>query len=143
LELALFFRQKEPPTPRCGLAPPPNDTSPLANVSYYKPGTSMQDNIHLFVRPPKDVGGFYTVEDIAKNVLAYGRTLQEIAIEWHRIDSQKVRSQRLQLSLGRTWRITKKLAGTYSNISDTSSPSLRNTPPQSGHADSFGSWLRV
>jgi hypothetical protein len=27
-------------------------------------------------------------------------------------------------------RITKKLAGTYSNISDTSSPSLRNTPPQ-------------
>ena len=31
----------------------------------------------------------------------------------------------------------------YSNISDTSSPSLRNTPPQSGHADSFGSCLRV
>jgi hypothetical protein len=24
--------------------PPPNDTSPLADVSYYKPGTSMQDH---------------------------------------------------------------------------------------------------
>ena len=68
--------------------PPPNDTSPLASVSYYKPGTSMQDNIHLFVRPPKDASGFYTVEDIAKNVLAYGRTLEEIAIKWHRIDDQ-------------------------------------------------------
>jgi pyrimidine deaminase RibD-like protein len=68
--------------------PPPNDTSPLADVSYYKPGTSMQDNIHLFVRPPKDTSGFYTVEDIAKNVLAYSRTLEEIAIKWHRIDDQ-------------------------------------------------------
>ena len=28
----------------------------------------------------------------------------------------------LQLNLGRTWRMTKKLAGTYSNISDESSP---------------------
>jgi pyrimidine deaminase RibD-like protein len=68
--------------------PPPNDTSPLANASYYKPGTSMQDNTHLFVRPPTDTSGFYTVEDIAKNVLAYGRTLEEIAIKWHRIDDQ-------------------------------------------------------
>jgi hypothetical protein len=60
---------------------PPNDTSPLANVSYYKLGTSMLDNIHMFVRPPKDAGGFYTVEDAAKNVLAHGRTPEEIAIE--------------------------------------------------------------
>ena len=30
-------------------------------------------------------------------------------------------------------------AGTYSSISETSSPSLRNSPPQSGQADSFGS----
>jgi pyrimidine deaminase RibD-like protein len=72
------------------VAPPANDTSPLANVSYYKPGTSMQDNIHLFVRLPKDDGGFFTVEDIKKNVLAWGRTLQEIAIKWHQIDDQKV-----------------------------------------------------
>src|SRR5205823_3686815 len=55
---------------------PPNDTSPLANVSYYRLGTSMQDNIHLFLRPPKHDGGFYTVEDGAKSVLAYGRTLE-------------------------------------------------------------------
>ncbi len=70
-------------------APPPNDASPLANCSYYKPGTSMADNIHLFVRPPKD-GGFYTIEDANKTVLAWAKTIDEIAIEWHRIDRQKV-----------------------------------------------------
>lgn len=69
---------------------PPNDTSSLAHASYYKPGTSMTDNIHLHVRPPKDAGGFYTIEDNAKNVLAYGRTLEEIAVKWHQIDRQKV-----------------------------------------------------
>jgi len=74
---------------------PPNDTSPLANVSYYKLGTSMQDNIHLFVRPPKNAGGFYTVEDAANNVLAHGRTIDEIAVEWHRIDDQKVIVEKL------------------------------------------------
>jgi hypothetical protein len=68
----------------------PNDTDAIANVSYYKLGTSMQDNIHLVVRPPKDAGGFYTIEDAAKNVLAHGRTLQEIGGEWRRIDTQKV-----------------------------------------------------
>jgi hypothetical protein len=55
----------------------------------------MTDNIHLFVRPPKDAGGFYTTEDAAKNVLAHGRTLEEIAIEWHRIDDQKVIVEKL------------------------------------------------
>jgi pyrimidine deaminase RibD-like protein len=75
--------------------PPPNDTSPLANVSYYKLGTSMEDNIHLFVRPPKLADGFFTVEDAARNVLAYGRTLEEIAIAWHRIDGQKVIVEKL------------------------------------------------
>jgi pyrimidine deaminase RibD-like protein len=74
---------------------PPNDTSPLANVSYYRLGTSMLDNIHMFVRPPKDAGGFYTVEDAAKNVLAHGRTPEEIAIEWHRIDKQRVIVEKL------------------------------------------------
>jgi len=74
---------------------PPNDTSPLANASYYKLGTSMHDNIHLFVRPPKNAGGFYTVEDAAKNVLAHGRTIDEIAVEWHRIDRQKVIVEKL------------------------------------------------
>ncbi len=69
--------------------PPPNDTSPLANVSYYKLGTSMADNTHFFVRPPKDAGGFFTVEDAAKTVLAHARTLDEIAIAWHGMDDRK------------------------------------------------------
>ena len=76
-------------------APPPNDTNAIANVSYYKPGTSMQNNIHLVVRPPKEVGGFYTIEDSAKNVLAHGRTLEEIGVEWRRIDTQKVLVEKL------------------------------------------------
>ena len=75
--------------------PPPNDTNAIANVSYYKPGTSMQDNIHLIVRPPKDAGGFYTIEDAARNILAYGRTLEEIGVEWRRIDTQKVLVEKL------------------------------------------------
>ncbi|MFI5089080.1 MAG: deaminase [Terriglobales bacterium] len=75
--------------------PPPNDTSPLANVSYYKLGTSMEDNTHFFVRPPKDDGGFYTLEDAVKNVLAYGRTIEEIAVQWHRMDDQKVIEEKL------------------------------------------------
>src|SRR5271165_3994193 len=75
--------------------PPPNDTAPLANVSYYKPGTSMADNTHMFVRPPKEAGGFFTVEDSAKNVLAYGRTFEEIATEWRRIDAHKVIVEKL------------------------------------------------
>jgi pyrimidine deaminase RibD-like protein len=74
---------------------PPNDTPPLANVSYYKLGTSMQDNIHLFVRPPKDAGGLFTIEDGAKNVLAHGETLEEIAVKWHQIDTQKVVVEKL------------------------------------------------
>ena len=68
---------------------PPNDTSPLANVSYYKLGTSMSDNTYFYVRPPKEAGGFFTVEDAVKNVMAHGRTVEEIAIEWHRMDDQK------------------------------------------------------
>jgi hypothetical protein len=74
---------------------PPNDTSPLANVSYYKVGTSMQDNTHFYVRPPKNADGFYTVEDAVQNVIAHGRTLEEIAIEWHRMDKQKVIAEKL------------------------------------------------
>jgi pyrimidine deaminase RibD-like protein len=70
--------------------PPPNDTPPLADVSYNKPGTPMTENIYLFVRPPKKGGKFFTVEDAAKTVLAGGQTLQEIAIKWHQIDDQKV-----------------------------------------------------
>jgi len=49
----------------------------------------MADNTHFFVRPPKDVGGFYTVEDAAKTVLAHARTLDEIAIAWHGLDDRK------------------------------------------------------
>jgi len=78
------------------IAPPPNDTSPEATASYYKPGTSMADNIHLFVRPPKNDGGFFTIEDAAKNVLAWGQTMQDIAVRWHQIDDQKVIVEGLQ-----------------------------------------------
>jgi pyrimidine deaminase RibD-like protein len=76
--------------------PPPNDTSPLANVSYYKPGTPMTDNTHFFVRPPKQGGGFFTVEDITKKVLASGQTLEEIALRWRQMDDQKVIVEGLQ-----------------------------------------------
>jgi pyrimidine deaminase RibD-like protein len=69
--------------------PPANDTSPLANVSYYKPGTPMTDNTHFFVRPPKEGGGFFTIEDIARKVVAGGQTLEEIALKWHQMDDQK------------------------------------------------------
>src|ERR1700719_2737381 len=75
--------------------PPPNNTNAIANVSYHKPRTSMQDNIHLLVRPPKAAGGFYTIEDGARNVLAHGRTLEEIGVEWRRIDTQKVLVEKL------------------------------------------------
>jgi pyrimidine deaminase RibD-like protein len=70
--------------------PPPNDTSPLASVSYYKLGTPMEENTHFFVRPPKDSGVFYTIEDANKNVLAHARSIEEIALEWHKMDKYKV-----------------------------------------------------
>jgi pyrimidine deaminase RibD-like protein len=70
--------------------PPPNCTSPLSNVSYNKPGTPMTDNIYLFVRPPKEGGEFFTVEDANKKVLAYARSINEIAVEWNRIQSEKL-----------------------------------------------------
>lgn len=69
--------------------PPANNTPPLANVSYYKLGTSMADNTHFFVRPPRDADGFYTVEDADKTVLAHARTIEEIAIAWHAMDDRK------------------------------------------------------
>lgn len=81
---------------RAEVPPPPNDTSPLANVSYYKPGTSMADNIHLFVRPPKNNGGFFTIEDISRNVLAWSKKFDEIAMKWHQIDDQKTIVEKLQ-----------------------------------------------
>lgn len=75
--------------------PPPNDTPPKATQSYNKPGTPMTDNIHLFFRPPKETGGFYTIEDIGRNVLACSRTFDEAAVKWHQIDTQKVLIERL------------------------------------------------
>jgi hypothetical protein len=75
--------------------PPPNDTPPKATQSYNKPGTPMTDNIHLFFRPPKETGGFYTIEDIGRNVLACGRTFDEAAVKWHQIDTQKVLIEKL------------------------------------------------
>ena len=72
------------------VVPPPNDTSPLANVSYYKPGTPMTDNTYFYVRPSKEAGGFFTIEDNIKIVLAWGRTIEEIAVKWHQLDDQKI-----------------------------------------------------
>jgi pyrimidine deaminase RibD-like protein len=69
--------------------PPANNTPPLASVSYYELGTSMADNTHFFVRPPKEADGFYTVEDANGLVLAHALTLDEIAIEWHGMDDRK------------------------------------------------------
>lgn len=56
----------------------------------------MADNTYLFVRPPNNEDGFFTIEDAAKNVLAWGRTLQDIAVKWHQIDDQKVIVEGLQ-----------------------------------------------
>lgn len=70
--------------------PPPNETNAIANVRYYKPGTSMMDSIFLVVKPPKDGDGFFTIEDTAKNVLACGRTIADIAVEWRGIYTQRV-----------------------------------------------------
>ena len=89
-ELVILNREWSGTRRQAEVLPPPNDTSPLANVSYNKPGTPMTDNIHLFVRPPKEGGRFFTVEDAVRKVLAGGQTLEEIAMKWHQIDDQKV-----------------------------------------------------
>jgi hypothetical protein len=65
--IAISLNKKWSDSLRTKLTVPPNDTTPIANVSCYKSGTSMEDNTHLFLRPPKDDGGFYTVEDAARN----------------------------------------------------------------------------
>ena len=69
---------------------PPNDTNAIATVVYRKSGTPTQDNIHLYVRPPRIAGGFYTIEDAAKNVWAHRRNLEEIGLEWRQIDAHKM-----------------------------------------------------
>jgi pyrimidine deaminase RibD-like protein len=74
---------------------PSNDTEAIATVTYRKSGTSMEDNIHLYVRKPKTAGGFYTIEDAAKNVWAHGRNIEEIAVEWRQIDAHKMLVEKL------------------------------------------------
>jgi pyrimidine deaminase RibD-like protein len=76
--------------------PPPNETNAIASAQYYKPGTSMADNIFPVVKPPTDDAGFYTIEDNAKKVLACGRTIADIAVEWRAIYTQKVIIERLR-----------------------------------------------
>lgn len=71
------------------IPPPPNDTSPLAGASYRKPGTPIENTLHLHVRPPKHDGGYYTIQDNDKNVLDYSRNRDEITAKWHAIDTQK------------------------------------------------------
>jgi pyrimidine deaminase RibD-like protein len=68
--------------------PPANNTPPLASVSYYELGTSMADNARFFVRPPKDAGGFYTIEDAYGLVVAHARSIDDIAIAWHGMDDR-------------------------------------------------------
>ena len=53
------------------------------------------------------------------------------------------RSQRTQASFGRTCRITLKCSGTYSSVSETSSPRTFSARLQSGHACCFGKISRV
>ncbi len=76
--------------------PPPNRDGCLAYAQYYKLGTSMLDNIQLIVRPPKDDGGFFTIEDNANTVVAYARTFDQIAAKWHAIDTQKRIMEKMQ-----------------------------------------------
>lgn len=71
------------------VTPPPNRVGYLAEAQYNMPGTPMTDNIHLYVRPPKEAGGFFTVEDNAYNVLAYARAFDEITVKWQAIDTHK------------------------------------------------------
>ena len=69
---------------------PSNNTSPAAYIIYYKPGTSMEDNISFFVRPPDGPNRPYTIEDAARNVLASGKTVEDISVEWKTLDARKV-----------------------------------------------------
>jgi pyrimidine deaminase RibD-like protein len=69
---------------------PPNNTSPAAYVIYYKPGTSMADNISFFIRLPDGAGRPYTLEDASKNVLASAKTVQDISVDWKSFDARKV-----------------------------------------------------
>jgi pyrimidine deaminase RibD-like protein len=78
------------------IPPSPNDTNGIAGASYRKPGTSIADTLHLHVRPPKHDGGYFTIEDNDKNVLAHGRTIEEIAVEWHAIDTKKRVVEKMQ-----------------------------------------------
>jgi hypothetical protein len=57
---------------------PPNDTAPLANASYYKPGTPMTDNAICSSDHPKKLA-VSPAEDAAKKVLAHGRTMKRVA----------------------------------------------------------------
>ena len=70
--------------------PPPNETNAVSSARYYKPGTPVTDSIFLVVKPPRDNSGFYTIEDTAKKVWACGRTIEDIAVEWRGIYTQKV-----------------------------------------------------
>jgi len=54
-----------------------------------------------------------------------------------------MRSQHAQASFGRTCLMTLNRAGTYSRISETSSPRSFNWPPQSGQAFCFGRYFRT
>ena len=57
----------------------------------------LPDTSWKFVRKlnKEDAGGFYTIEDAAKNVLAHECTLEEIGVAWRRIDGHTVIAEKL------------------------------------------------
>jgi pyrimidine deaminase RibD-like protein len=80
--------------------PPANPTNAIASAQYYKPGTPMSESILLVVKPPRDDGGFYTIEDTARKVWACGRTIADIAVEWRAIYTQRVIVEKMRWSGG-------------------------------------------
>ena len=75
--------------------PPPNVAAALGRVSYYKPGTPMTDNTHFSAHAPDQEGGFFTIQDNSKNVIAHARAIEEIAMRWHQFDDHKVIMEKL------------------------------------------------
>ena len=48
-ELSALNKEWSDTRRKAKVLPPPNDTSPIANASYYKPGTSMEDYVVVVV----------------------------------------------------------------------------------------------
>jgi pyrimidine deaminase RibD-like protein len=77
------LRRPEPETPS-------NNTSPIAGVEYYMPGTSMEANLRFYVRPPDGADKPHTIEDASRKVVLLAKTLPEIAVEYRAMDARKI-----------------------------------------------------